>query len=89
MAPGREPYELRGSRTVLKEPRCEIPQATHLVVVVKGTHAQAEAIREACWTFLEGTLNLTVNLNIPRSLLRGPSLHDLKFEVQSPKFREP
>ena len=61
MAAGREPYELRGSRTVLKEPRCEIPQATHLVVVVKGTHAQAEAIREACWTFLEGTLNLTLN----------------------------
>lgn len=32
--------------------------ATRLVVVVKGTRVHAEAIREACRTFLEGTLKL-------------------------------
>ncbi|MBX3324466.1 MAG: reverse transcriptase domain-containing protein [Nitrospira sp.] len=36
--------------------------ADDFVVVVKGTRAHAEAIREACRTFLEGTLNLTLNM---------------------------
>jgi hypothetical protein len=36
--------------------------ADDFVVVVKGTRAHAEAIREACRTFLEGTLKLTLNM---------------------------
>jgi RNA-directed DNA polymerase len=36
--------------------------ATHLVLVVKGTKAHAEAVREACRTFLEDKLKLTLNM---------------------------
>ena len=36
--------------------------ADDFVVVVKGTHAHAEAIREACRTFLEGKLKLMLNM---------------------------
>lgn len=36
--------------------------ADDFVVVVKGTHAHAEAICEACRTFLEGQLTLTLNM---------------------------
>ena len=36
--------------------------ADDFVVVVKGTHAYAEAIREACRTFLEGQLKLALNM---------------------------
>lgn len=36
--------------------------ADDFVVVVKGTKAHAEAVREACRTFLEDTLHLTLNM---------------------------
>ena len=36
--------------------------ADDFVVVVKGTKAHAEAIREACRAFLEGKLKLTLNM---------------------------
>jgi RNA-directed DNA polymerase len=36
--------------------------ADDFVVIVKGTKAQAEEIREACRTFLEGGLKLTLNM---------------------------
>jgi len=36
--------------------------ADDFIVVVKGTHAHTEAIREACRTFLEGRLKLTLNM---------------------------
>jgi hypothetical protein len=39
--------------------------ADDCVVVVKGTHAHAEAIREACRTFLEGELPRTLNMEKP------------------------
>ena len=38
------------------------PGATHLVVIVKGTKAHAQAIREACREFLEDKLKLTLNM---------------------------
>jgi len=36
--------------------------ADDFVIIVKGTRAHAEAIREACRTFLEGELKLTLNM---------------------------
>ena len=39
------------------------PGATHLVVVVKGTKAHAEVIRESCREFLEDKLKLTLNMD--------------------------
>ncbi|KAG0289029.1 hypothetical protein BGZ96_007300 [Linnemannia gamsii] len=36
--------------------------ADDFVIVVKGTRAHAEAIREACRAFLEGELKLTLNM---------------------------
>src|SRR5215469_13581567 len=42
VAPWGEPYEPRGSRTVLREPRGEIPGATHLVM---GFEHEGEARR--------------------------------------------
>ena len=38
------------------------PRPTLLVIVVKGTRAHAEAVREACREFLEGELKLTLNM---------------------------
>lgn len=38
------------------------PRPTLLVIVVKGTRAHAEAVREACRAFLEGELKLTLNM---------------------------
>jgi RNA-directed DNA polymerase len=48
-------------------PFCEsvgarFPRATHLLLVVKGTKAHAEAVREACRSFLEDKLRLTLNM---------------------------
>ena len=40
----------------------KLPRATHLVVIVKGTKAHAEAVREECRAFLEGKLKLTLNM---------------------------
>ncbi len=36
--------------------------ADDFVVIVKGTKAQAKAIREECRTFLKGELKLTLNM---------------------------
>ena len=40
----------------------QLPRATHLVVIVKGTREHAETVRAACRTYLEGTLRLTLNM---------------------------
>ena len=42
------------------------PRATRLVVIVKGTKAHAQAIREQCRAFLEGELKLTLNMGKTR-----------------------
>src|SRR5205814_10480197 len=39
-----------------------LPSATRLVLVVKGTRAHAQEVREACRAFLEGELKLTLNM---------------------------
>ena len=52
----------------LREDRQWLPAVTYcryaddFVVIVKGSKAQAEAIREECQVFLEGTLKLTLNM---------------------------
>jgi RNA-directed DNA polymerase len=39
------------------------PRATRLVIIVKGTKAQAVAVRNQCRAFLEGELQLTLNMD--------------------------
>jgi RNA-directed DNA polymerase len=39
-----------------------LPRATRLTMVVKGTRAHAQEVREACRTFLESKLKLTLNM---------------------------
>lgn len=41
--------------------------ADDFVVIVKGTKAHAEVIREECRAFLEGELKLTLNMDKPIS----------------------
>ena len=44
--------------------------ADDFVVIVKGTKAQARAIREECRAFLEGELKLTLNWKLAHWLAR-------------------
>jgi RNA-directed DNA polymerase len=64
----------------------KLRRATHLVVVVKGTKAHAEAIREECRAFLEGELKLQVEVNEEKSrtvdLRRGESFGFLGFDFR-------
>jgi RNA-directed DNA polymerase len=40
----------------------QLPRATRLVIVVKGTRKPAEAVREVCRKVLEDKLKLTLNM---------------------------
>jgi len=43
--------------------RCYCRYADDFIIIVKGTKAHAEEIREECRTFLEGRLKLTLNMD--------------------------
>ena len=89
--PRREPYELRGSRTVLRERRGAIPGATHLVILVDSQPRQ-QWLRQAVERRLREELaKLQVEVNAEKSgkvdLQQGESFDFLGFEFRRIRSR--